>query len=509
MRIAFRIIACALLVLCTSIIAREEVDLEVVNKIRYEGLKNSQVKEIAFYLTDVHGPRLTGSPNMRKAAEWARDTMTEWGLSNSKLEDWGHFGRGWTTEGYSLEMTSPQYMNIIAHPKAWTPGTDSVVSGMPVHIVIEDEDDIEKYRGKLAGKIVLLGKEFEIEQGFEAEATRRTDEELSELMMAQDPGRSSARSRRQSFIRRRALFRKRSQLMTEEKVALSIEPSRIKHGTLRVTRGGSPKADATPAVPSLVVAPEQYNRMVRLLNKNMDVQVKASVSNTFHLEDSIGFNVIAEIPGKGKLKNEIVMLGAHLDSWHAGTGATDNASGSIVMMEAMRILKAIGVQPRRTIRLALWSGEEQGLLGSKGYVKKHFGDAETMKMKPGHKNLSAYYNLDNGTGQIRGVYLQEHDAMRPIFEAYLEPFHDLGAKTLTIRNTSGTDHLTFNAIGLPGFQFVQDPIAYFSRTWHTNMDTYDHLLPGDLMKSAVIVASFAYHTAMRDEKMPRKPLSNK
>ncbi|MGH1363985.1 MAG: M28 family metallopeptidase [Calditrichia bacterium] len=509
MRTIFTAFMCLFFTFTSSIIAEEKVDLEVVNKIRYEGLKNSQVMDIAFYLTDVHGPRLTGSPNLRSAAEWARDTMTEWGLANSHLEEWGYFGRGWTTEGYSLEMTSPQYMNLIAHPKAWTPGTDTTVQGTPVHVVIEKEEDLEQYRGKLAGKIVLLGKEFEIEQGFEAEATRRTDEELSELMMAQDPGRSSARSRRQSFIQRRAMFRKRSQLMTEEKAALTIEPSRIKHGTLRVTRGGSPKASATPAVPALVVAPEQYNRMVRLLDKNMDVQIKGNVQNSFHLADSIGFNVIAEIPGKGKLKNEIVMLGAHLDSWHAGTGATDNAAGSAVMMEAIRILKAIDVQPKRTIRLALWTGEEQGLLGSKGYAKKHFGDAETMKLKSDHKNLSAYYNLDNGTGKIRGIYLQEHDAMRPIFEAYFKPFHDLGASTLTIRNTSGTDHLTFNALGLPGFQFIQDPVSYFTRTWHTNMDTYDHLQANDLMSSAVIVASIVYHTAMRDDRMPRKPLKNK
>ena len=286
-----------------------------------------------------------------------------------------------------------------------------------------------------------------------------------------------------------------------------LEPSRRKYGIVRVHRGGSFKINEDPGIPSLVVAAEHYNRIVRLLKKDIPVKLAIQIETKFHEEDSLGYNIIAEIPGTDrKLKKELVMLGAHFDSWHAGTGTTDNAAGCAVVMEAVRILKAIGVKPRRTIRIALWGGEEQGLLGSRGYVEKHFAERKTMTLKPAHALLSAYFNLDNGTGKIRGIYLQGNDAVRPIFEAWLRPFHDLGATTVTIRNTGGTDHLSFDAVGLPGFQFIQDPIDYSTRTHHTNMDVYDHALKSDLMQASVIMASFVYHAAMRDEKLPRKPL---
>jgi Zn-dependent M28 family amino/carboxypeptidase len=245
---------------------------------------------------------------------------------------------------------------------------------------------------------------------------------------------------------------------------------------------------------------------LRLLDANVEVEVELDTKTKF-LDDSTGYNVVAEIPGTDrKLKAELVMLGGHLDSWHAATGATDNAAGTAVMMEAVRILQAIGLKPRRTIRIALWGSEEQGLFGSKNYVKKHFGDPEDMRLLPDHAKLSAYYNVDNGTGKIRGVYLQENSDTQPIFEAWLKPFHDMGATTVTMRNTGGTDHLSFDAVGLPGFQFIQDEIDYNTRTHHTNMDTYERLQEGDLKQAAVIVASFVYHTAMRDEKLPRKTL---
>lgn len=473
-----------------------------------EGFENSQVMEILSYLTDVYGPRLTNSPNYMKAAQWARDKLTEWGLENAHLEPWGGFGRGWALKKLSVEMLEPQYSPIIAYPKAWTRGTNGVVTGTPVLVEINSEEDLDKYRGKLQGKIVLTRGERELELDFKAEARRHNDSSLTALAQAPEPGqRSPFLARREEFMRRRMLMRKVESLFKEENVAVLLEPSERNYGIVRAHSGGSYRMDGEAGIPSLVVAAEHYNRIARLLEKKIPVTLAIQIETEFFDQDSLGYNIIAEIPGVDKkLKKEIVMLGAHFDSWHSGTGTTDNGAGSAVVMEAVRILKAIGVKPRRTIRIALWGGEEQGLLGSRGYVKNHFADRETMELKPEHALLSAYFNLDNGTGKIRGIYLQGNDAVRPIFEAWLRPFHDLGATTVTIRNTGGTDHLSFDAVGLPGFQFIQDPIDYSTRTHHTNMDVYDHALKGDLMQASVIMASFVYHAAMRDEKLPRKPL---
>lgn len=498
-------------ILLYPVLADEPVDLQMVTRIKQEGLNNSQVMETLSYLTDVHGPRLTGSPNYKIAAEWCRYQLSEWGLENARLESWA-FGRGWSIERYSAEMLEPYYMNIIAYPKAWTPGTNGAMSGQPLAISLEEED-LEQYRGKLAGAIVLLGEPRDHEPLFEAEAQRYTAEQLTELTgYPEEAGRTTS-SRRERFAKYRAERAKRRELtrfLAQEGAAAVLEASPIAHGTLRVLSGGAFDNDTTASLPALVIALEAYNHIARLLKKNIPVKLEINIQTRFHTEDSLGYNVIAEIPGSdGKLKKEVVMLGAHLDSWHAGTGATDNASGCAVMMEAVRILKALEVNPRRTIRIALWGGEEQGLLGSEDYVKKYFADPKTMDLKPDHANFSAYYNLDNGTGKIRGIYLQESEAVRPIFEAWLKPFHDMGAATVTFRKTRSTDHVSFDAVGLPGFQFIQDPIEYFSRTWHTNMDVYDHLLADDLKQMSVIVAAFVYHTAMRDEKLPRKPLPQK
>jgi hypothetical protein len=445
---------------------------------------------------------------MKAASEWARDQMASWGLVNAQLEAWGTFGRGWSTERFSIEMIEPQYQPIIAFPEAWTSGTNGTITGTPVLLEVNSAEDLEKYKGKLRGAIVMIQKPREAETHFEADARRHDDKSLTELAQAPEPGeRPSWLARREEFRARRAMQEKMMKLFREEGVAVLLEPSRGEHGTLFVGGGGSRSMGAETAPPSLVVAIEHYSRIARLLEKGLPVKLEINVQNRFYDDDSLGYNVIAEIPGTDKkLKDEVVMLGGHLDSWHAGTGATDNAAGCAVAMEAVRIIKAIGVQPRRTIRIALWSGEEQGLLGSRGYVKEHFGDPRTMQLKPEHAKFSAYFNLDNGTGKIRGVYLQGNDAVRPIFEAWLKPFHDLGASTLTIRNTGGTDHLSFDAVGLPGFQFIQDRIDYDTRTHHTNMDVYDHALHGDLIQASVIMASFVYHAAMRDEKLPRKPL---
>jgi len=498
--------------------AQERVDLRVVNQIKNEGFENSQVMETLSWLTDVYGPRLTGSPNYRKAAEWARDKLAKWGLANAHLEPWGTFGRGWETEHFSVVMTEPQYMPMIAYPKAWTPGTNGTLTGTPVVLDVKTEKDLDKYRGSLSGAIVMVQPPRQVEPEFYPDAERFTDEDLAELSQAPEPGGIGAwwrwlipsrlRGRLEMMMRPRGFSRRKlMKFLQEEGAAVVLEPSRGKDGTVFVGRGGSYKLNAESALPQLVVAAEHYNRVARIAEKGIPVKLEINVQNRFFDDDSLGYNIIAEIPGVDKkLKSELVMLGAHFDSWHAGTGATDNAAGSAVMMEAVRILKAIGVQPRRTIRIALWGGEEQGLLGSRGYVKKHFADPETLELKPEHARLSAYYNLDNGTGKIRGIYMQGNDAVRPIFEAYLKPFHDLGATTVTLRNTGGTDHRSFDAVGLPAFQFIQDPTDYMTRTHHSNMDVYDHTVKGDLMQNAVIVASFVYHTAMRDRKLPRKPL---
>ncbi len=497
-----------MLCFCMGLTAQESVDLQTITRIKQEGFKNSEVMETLSYLTDVYGPRLTGSGNLRDAQNWAVEKLTEWGLANAKTESWGVFGYGWEVERFSAEMTSPQYMNLIAYPQAWTPGTDGVITGNPVLIDPDDESVEEDYKGKLAGAIVLLGNPQETDDHSVADEERYSDEKLAELAMAETPGaRPSNLERILRWRRLRAKTEKLNKMFLDEGAKVVVRSSQLDHGTLRVMSGGSYKTAASRSMPSIIIAKEQYNRIARLLEKEIPVELSINIQTRFLEEDSLEYNVVAEIPGTDrKLKDEIVMLGGHIDSWHSGTGATDNGTGSAAMMEAVRILKAIDAKPRRTIRIALWTGEEQGLLGSRGYVKKHFGNKETMELLPDHEKLSAYYNIDNGGGKIRGIYLQENDAARPFFEAMMAPFHDLGATTVTIQNTSGTDHLAFNEVGLPGFQFIQDPMSYRSRTWHTNMDTWDHVSESDMMQISVIVASVVLHTANRDTKIPRKPL---
>lgn len=488
--------------------AQEPVNWQAINRIRAEGLQNSQVMETLFWLTDRHGPRLTGSPNMKAASEWARDQMTKWGLENAKLEAWGTFGRGWVTERFSIEMLEPQYQPLIAWPQAWTAGTNGVVTGAAVLMDVSSEDDFAKYKGKLRGAIVLTQKPREVNASFEADAKRYDEKGLAELAQAELGGAASPfAARMQEFRAQRALREKMNKFLRDEGVAVILQPSRGEDGTVFAGGAGSRTWGAEPGFPTMVVAIEHYGRIWRLTEKGTPVKLEINIKNRFIEEDSLGYNVIAEIPGTDKkLKDEIVMLGGHLDSWHPGTGTTDNAAGCAVAMEAVRILKSLNMPLRRTVRIALWSGEEQGLLGSRGYVKKHFADPAVMQPTAEHEKFAGYFNLDNGTGKIRGVYLQSNDMVRPIFEAWLKPFNDLGANTLTIRNTGGTDHLAYDAVGLPGFQFIQDELDYDTRTHHSNMDVYERAQKGDLMQAAVIMASFVYHTAMREEKLPRKPM---
>jgi peptidase M28-like protein len=503
----------------------EKVDLEAITRIRYEGFHNSKVTELASGLMDSIGERLTGSPNMKRANDWTRDKLTEMGLSNAHLEAWGPFGRGWANQYVNARMTSPDITPLIVYAKAWTPGTNGVVTGKCIRANIEDKKDFDKYRGKLTGMIVIFGPDAEVKPIVESPYKRLGDDDLAKIGEYQIPGERPP-FRLSEMLRRRQFIKDLNQFFADEKVLAVIDHSRGTSGggTVFVQSGGSYKPGETTTIPQLTMASEQWNRIARLLDQKKDVSLELNVTNSFYDDDPMQYDTIAEIPGTDK-KDEVVMLGAHLDSWHAGTGATDNGAGSVVMMEAVRILKALEVKPRRSIRIGLWSGEEEGLLGSQGYVEQHFGSRPAMEdpnmkgmptllrreagpvtVKPEQAKISAYFNVDNGTGKIRGVYLQENEAVAPIFESWMKPFRDLGMSTLTMRNTGGTDHLSFDAVGIPGFQFVQDPIEYETRTHHSNMDVYDRLQPDDLKQMAVIVASFVYETAMRDQMMPRKPI---
>jgi carboxypeptidase Q len=486
----------------------QEVDLNAIHIIKKEGLTNSKVEEIASNLTDMSGPRLTNSPGYKRAADYAVKQLTQWGLANATLEKWGEFGKGWQVEKSYVAMTAPYYWPISGTPKAWTAGTNGSISGEVALLEIATEEDIKKYEGKLAGKIVLFKSTATTGPTFKADASRMTDQELDDL--AKQPisaGGNANASQFTSFRARRALLQKVDEMLKKEKVALIIRGRNGSHGTYFTSNGSSYKKDAEPGLPELEASPEHTDMMARMIAKGGTINVEADIKTTF-FDDANAYNVIAEIPGTDPtLKSEVVMLGGHLDSWHASTGATDNASGCTVMMEAVRILMASGLKPKRTIRIALWSGEEQGLHGSRNYVKNHFADRTDMKVKPEHAKLSGYFNIDNGTGRIRGIYLQSNDAVRPIFEKWFTPFTDMiSHTTVTIQNTGGTDHGAFDEVGLPGFQFIQDPIEYDTRTHHTNSDSYDRLVMEDLRQMAVIVASFVYNTAQRTEKLPRKPL---
>ncbi len=529
--------------------ASESTD-DPIALIREEGLERSQVMETLSYLTDVIGPRLTNSPGMKRANLWTRDTLQSWGLENAELQAFGPFGRGWELKKFSLQVVEPQCIPLIAYPKAWSPGIETEGGehlGSVVHFQAESPDDLEKYKGKLKGAIVLVGNIRSLEARFEPLATRRSEANLLELANAPGPGQQRSRSRPstprpsqrpseeevQRARDRAAVARLRDQFLIDEGVALIVNPStRGDGGTIFVQSATVPtpppsdseegenrsstasrprawSAEAPKMLPQVVLAVEHFNRLARMLQQDEELTMAVTLDVAFHDDDLMAYNTIAEIPGTDPdLKEQVVMLGGHLDSWHSSTNATDNAAGVAVGMEALRIIKTLDLKPRRTIRIGLWSGEEQGLLGSRAYVNEHLaerGDRGRIEPKPAHENFSAYYNLDNGTGKIRGVYLQGNEAVRPIFREWLEPFRDLGASTLASTNAGGTDHLSFDGVGLPGFQFIQDSIEYSSRTHHSNMDEYDRAQAEDLKQASVIMAAFVYNTAMRDERLPRKP----
>jgi carboxypeptidase Q len=518
-----------------------------IERIKDEGMNRSQVMQTLSYLTDVIGPRLTNSPNMLRANEWTRERLAAWGLQNAHLESWGPFGRGWTLKDFSAEVTEPQTIPLIAYPKAWSPGLKGTLNADVVYVEAKTEAELESYKGKLKGKIVLMSAPPEVKANFEPLGNRRDEKSLLRLADAPDP--KSIPPRRPQLTEQQRtegrLLARKYQFFTDEGASLLVEPSRRGDGgTIFVQSAvvpqpfnenpfgppapGAPKrlspwdADAPRIVPQVVVAAEHYNRMVRMIQQGQKVKMAVNLAVEFQDKDLMGHNTIAEIPGTD-LKDEIVMLGGHMDSWHAGTGATDNGAGVAVGMEAVRILQALKLQPRRTIRIALWSGEEEGLLGSRNYVMQHFatlgdgtldafrfgnsgqGEPPKLNPKPDYEKFSAYFNLDNGTGKVRGVYLQGNEAVRPLFRQWLSPFREMGASTLSISNTGGTDHLSFDAVGLPGFQFIQDEIEYETRTHHSNQDLFDRIQADDMKQAAVVMAAFIYNTAMMDEKIPRKP----
>ena len=565
---------------------------DAIARIRDEGLNRSKVMETIAHLTDVIGPRLTASPQMKRANEWTRDQMASWGLTNAALEAWGPFGRGWSLKHFSAQLLEPEAMPLIAAPKAWSPSLDNPVVGEVIYLDARSDSDLEKYKGRLKGAIVLTAAPRELKPRFEPMAVRWHETNLLRLANAGEPGtrnplpvelegrirrgptpivstnastatnatttRTNAPPRTNSPPSSFRASASRTAFLMKEGAAVLVTPSYAGEGgavfaegaTLpSITSGGESNrygrsvwsTNPPPFLPQIVLAAEHYNRLVRLAQRGEKMRARVELQAQYHPEDVMSYNTVAEIPGTD-LKDEIVMLGGHLDSWHTGTGATDNAAGVAVCMEAVRILTALKLHPRRTIRVALWSGEEQGLLGSRAYVRQHFGyytnitadaalasraesprgrerseerqrrsasgarrDERKLIAGPEHEKFSAYYNLDNGAGRIRGIYLQGIEAARPLFRKWLAPFTDLNADTITLSNTGGTDHLSFVDAGLPGFQFIQDGLDYWTLTHHSNMDVLDRIVPEDLKQASVIMAAVIYQTAMLDEKMPRKP----
>lgn len=517
-----------------SAFSQEKVDYAAVQKIRDAALgSNSQVMETLRQLTDVIGPRLTGSPQLKAANDWTRKQLEDWGMTNAHLESWGPFGWGWSFDKSSVTMVSPQGQAapLIALPKAWTPGTNGAVRGKVVRMgQAQSEADLEKWKGKLEGAIVLIGDARELKAPEGNLFARYDDDELRKVGLFEFPrprvapgAAAGAPFDRQAFARRFAFQKTLREFLGTEKVLATVEASGLDAAMIRIGGGGSRVKGEETGPLALVMAAEHFNRIARMMDKKIDVELEIDVQARFHDDDPNAYNTIAEIPGADPvLKNEVVMVGAHLDSWHPATGATDNAAGSAVAMEVMRILK--DMKPKRTIRIGLWTGEEQGLLGSAAYVRDHFGARPAppadaggvpsfmrpptgpLTLKADHAKFSSYFNLDNGTGKVRGVWAQQNAAAVPIFESWIQPFADLGVTTVSMRNTGGTDHLSFDAVGLPGFQMIQDEADYDTRTHHTNLDTYDRIQREDMMQASAVMASLVYHAANRAELFPRKPL---
>ena len=490
-----------------------QLDPITIQKIRTAGLEQSQVMDIAFNLTDKSGNRLANSAGYARAANYAKEVLTKNGAVNSVIEPWGEFGKGWDLEKMYFAITSPYYKPLLAWPKAWTAGTNGLKNAAFIVVDAKDSISLQAYKGQLKGKLIILDQDIIYKQSFKADAVRHSEEALAAMaaavpVTAKTPDTAQERRMREMQSQRmgpaRVLNLLKAMAIEEGAVAMLTTSIRNHDGTIFAQGGGTFKGTDPANFLDLAMSLEDYNTILRLVKSGTNVKADLEVKTTFHTKDLQGYNVFAEIKGTDPiLKDEVVMIGAHLDSWQSGTGSTDNASGSAVMIEAMRIIKAVGISPKRTIRIGLWSAEEEGLLGSRAYVKKTFMDANNQP-NAAHQKFSTYFNIDNGTGKIRGIYAQGNTAAAEIFKSWFMPFHDLGAKTVTLNNTGSTDHIAFDAIGLPGFQFIQDPIEYSTRTHHSNMDVYDHLMQDDLKQIATIVATFALNAAQQTTLMPRK-----
>ena len=518
-----------LLVLCAStvvlvtalLVAQERIDRDAIWKIRREGTDGSRIMQTVRVLTDVYGPRLTGSPNLKAAGEWAADEMKAWGLSNTHLEPWDFGHSGWTNERLTAHLIVPVKDALVVEALAWTPSTKGVVRGTPVRVTLparvtasELSVALEKVRATVKGRIVLVGPPRDVLVSFNPTPLRREDADVRAQLTATPPAPAPAPPPAAAPapatpatpdptrpLTANQIEERLSAFLAEQDVVARITDAGRDHGQIRAFNNRT--FDPSKAPPTLVMRNEDYGRIWRLLENGRAVEVELEMVNRLHADGKTAYNVIAEIPGSDKA-SEIVMLGGHLDSWHAGTGATDNAIGCAVMMEAARLIVATGLKPRRTIRVALWSGEEQGLLGSQAYVKAHFGMAE--EPRPGHPTLSAYFNLDNGTGRARGMTVFGPPEAATVLREALAPLADLGALGATItrsRVRGGSDHTSFNEAGLPGVTILQDPIQYQTNTWHTQLDTYERIVEDDVKKTAVVVAAAVYHVAMRDAPLPR------
>jgi len=497
----------ALMLAGTSLHAQEAIDTAVVGKIRRAEMSNSHIPMIAHYITDVSGPRLTNSPGYMRAGKWAVETMKKWGMSNAALEPWGNFGKSWEIQDFSISYRAPYSQSITAYPEPWTGNTNGEVHGEVVLLPAASAMDtayIIKHSAEFKGKFVLIaGKQPSYEPDFKPSAERLADTALANMKDTY----MLSRAVLEGYLKYFSLLDRIPKLMKASgALAVLTAGGEDRNGTVFVQGLAGYKTNNEQSVVKVAISSEDGQRIKRLIEYGQKVELNLNVKGKFDGSDIKGYNVVGEIPGTDpKLKAQLVMLGGHMDAWASSTGATDNGAGCIVMMEAVRLLDSLGLKPKRTIRIALWGGEEQGLLGSYGYVKNHFRGAD-MALKPEAANVSAYFNLDNGTGKIRGIFAQSNQAVKPIFEQWFKPFADLGASTVTMANTGSTDHLSFDWAGIPGFQFIQDPIDYETRTHHSNQDNYDHLKIEDLKQAAIIVASFVYQTATRPDMLPRKEL---
>jgi carboxypeptidase Q len=574
---SFAIIVVPIILVClapaaASAQSAEPTPAEAIARIKEQGLTtNSQIMATLSYLSDVIGERLTGSPNLQRANQWTKMKLESWGLTNAHLEPWGPFGRGWELKHFSAQIVEPQVFPLIAYPQAWSPGLNRPLTANVVYLGGVATSNLDSYKGKLAGAIVLVSPMHEVVPRLESLFSRQSESNLTRLAhLSGDADRSRGRpgggTNRFAGNPNRPRPGRLLAFLQKEKVGLVVnESSQGAGGTVFVQSATVPSTNNTgfgfgarggpsayslnaPAMPpQITLAAEDYNRLVRMLQQGVKLKMEVDLKVKYYTDDPMAYNTIAEIPGTD-LKDQIVMLGGHMDSWQAGTGATDNGAGVAAAMEAVRIIEAAHLHPRRTIRIALWTGEEEGLLGSKAYVSNHFGSYGTNappgrfrdrrafdadagastasvgstnsanatneppppKFLPGPEfdKLSVYFNLDNGAGKIRGIYLQGDEAAGPLFTKWLEPFHSEGAETVTVSRTGSTDHVSFDNVGVPGFQFIQDSLEYSTMSHHSNEDVFDRIQEGDLKQAATIMAAFVYNAAMIDEKIPRKPAAD-